>query len=152
MIRSASGFNLAIEMLFISGQQPNAPHSRHPRFNLAIEMLFISGRARYNALSFASSVSISQSRCFSFQVYGGHSPSAYLWNVSISQSRGFSFQVNWMTVASHWTRMRFNLAIEMLFISGRKEQTVVRGPTDVSISQSRCFSFQVQIFGQRRRG
>ena len=39
-----------------------------PSFNLAIEMLVISGRVRITARCFRSIVSISQSRCLSFQV------------------------------------------------------------------------------------
>ena len=37
------GFNLAIEMLFISGARGGDEHLSNLRFNLAIEMLFISG-------------------------------------------------------------------------------------------------------------
>ena len=67
-IKALSGFNLAIERLFMSGCAGGYPN-----------------RARLE-------VSISQSRGFSCQ---GRA-TAVIWtgvNVSISQSRGFSFQV-----------------------------------------------------------
>ena len=93
---------------------------RFRRFNLAIEMLFISGAPRTTQKhQHRFSVSISQSRCFSFQDRRHPPP------------------------AAHCTPC-FNLAIERLFISGAV--LVVEGaccPGFVSISQSRCFSFQV---------
>ena len=88
-------FNLAIEMLFISGRWPlNTMQGRLPGFNLAIEMLFISGEA--------------------IRV-----PLIGIRPVSISQSRGFSFQAPRRAIGKGYLLHRFNLAIEMLFISGR---------------------------------
>ena len=43
----AVGFNLAIEMLFISGACSNRKPNSFCRFNLAIEMLFISGTVKF---------------------------------------------------------------------------------------------------------
>ena len=59
-------FNLAIEMLVISGHPPPVQPHQNPRFNLAIEMLVISG-CLFHPGRGAVSVSISQSRCLSFQ-------------------------------------------------------------------------------------
>ena len=83
-------FNLAIEMLVISGLPMLRQHLRPEGFNLAIEMLVISGRWE-NWVVTEIDVSISQSRCLSFQgltefcVVCAH-------QVSISQSRCLSFQ------------------------------------------------------------
>ena len=68
-IGSTNRFNLAIEMLFISGEYAiNTRSEQHCCFNLAIEMLFISGFPLPLTLPAFISVSISQSRCFSYQV------------------------------------------------------------------------------------
>ena len=66
---ASDGFNLAIEMLVISGTSDLTTKRSLNCFNLAIEMLVISGRylnipSRNNSCH----VSISQSRCLSFQV------------------------------------------------------------------------------------
>ena len=64
------------------------------------------------------------------------------FSVSISQSRCLSFQVSgefMMKKCSH----RFNLAIEMLIISGGCQAVSGGFAYHVSISQSRCLSFQV---------
>ena len=63
-------FNLAIEMLFISGPTKRIQHylTAIASFNLAIEMLFMSGACAPRRCGGTTDVSISQSRCFSFQV------------------------------------------------------------------------------------
>ena len=160
-------------------------------FNLAIEMLFISGTDsllfRYRRVP----VSISQSRCFSFQVRehwqsgstrlgfqsrnrdafhfrdtlpSGTAIRVYCFNlaiemlfisgqhalritdnrvrwVSISQSRCFSYQATCHRILP-LRKIGFNLAIEMLFISGKSPNATDSAWRQVSISQSRCFSFQ----------
>ena len=64
-------FNLGIEMLFVSREHRSpAPQCRQHSFNLGIEMLFVSSSCR--AVGYYKSnlkVSISESRCFSFQVH-----------------------------------------------------------------------------------
>ena len=65
-------------------------------------------------------VSISQSRCFSFQATTAHGTSSPKTIVSISQSRCFSFQGNDADDDAGWLTECFNLAIEMLFISGHR--------------------------------
>ena len=92
-------------------------------------------------------VSISQSRCFSFQQDVGVSLRQAIVFVSISQSRCFSFQQGFF--------MNNPLDIH-LFQSRNRDaflfnQTFAPGQscrhTNVSISQSRCFSFQLYPFG-----
>ena len=71
----------------------------------------------YNRTTNTYQVSISQSRCFSVQGRGRLNDRRNRRIVSISQSRCFSFQGRMiLSVAS--PGMSFNLAIEMLFISG----------------------------------
>ena len=165
-------FNLAIEMLIISGLQADAKfRAAEARFNLAIEMLIISGLTKKNNSCAPFHVSISQSRCLSFQAgMDCGKPCCSGMRVSISQSRCLSFQVT-NCRAYLLKEVRFNLAIEMLIISGlstanekrclhsmfqsrnrdayhfRIEDT--RQGTwyliEVSISQSRCLSFQGRI-------
>ena len=98
-------------------------------FNLAIERLFISGphKIAFVKLKYTK-VSISQSRCFSFQ--------------------GFQFQSTSRRVCG----LSFNLAIEMLFISGPRHALQRQRRTNVSISQSRCFSFQAKRNGNCGNG
>ena len=61
-------FNLVIEMLFISGLENDiGRQATISGFNLAIEMLFISGIGMTATRATPCHVSISQSRCFSFQ-------------------------------------------------------------------------------------
>ena len=164
-------FNLAIEMLVISGRHNRKSdestdtfqsrnrdachfrqhYRRHEsaapfRFNLAIEMLVISGDAAEQTFCQRHDyVSISQSRCLSFQgrcedtmprtvirFQSRNRDACHFRNceqfcqcgrypeVSISQSRCLSFQDRragrcWMPC------FRFNLAIEMLVISGRSQ-------------------------------
>ena len=138
-------FNLVIEMLFISGQGVIAHEEDGDRF-----------------------VSISSSRCFSFQEDAEaaiasalqefqsrhrdafHFRRAYRTRlpnklyVSISSSRCFSFQVS-KRQASGKSSNSFNLVIEMLFISGPVQSVGHRHSRSVSISSSRCFSFQETI-------
>ena len=154
-------------MLFISGDGDiNVALADGYGFNLAIEMLFISGATDLFAWRYNGVVSISQSRCFSFQVSRQLVSLASARIVSISQSRCFSFQdkpelrladfsfvfqsrnrdaFHFRTGGTSDSRGcgydSFNLAIEMLFISG-KPPASARVTRNVSISQSRCFSFQ----------
>ena len=81
-------------MLFSSGSTPTRTKEvPNPfSFNLAIERLFISGDRRILRSRHLIFVSISQSRCFSFQEKE-ELVKAFVDNVvSISQSRCFSFQ------------------------------------------------------------
>ena len=87
-------------------------------FNLVIEMLFISGAARKLDTLLAINVSISSSRCFSFQVKLLTIEEARARYVSISSSRCFSFQERAARATSRAVKS-FNLVIEMLFISGK---------------------------------
>ena len=66
-------------------------------------------------------VSISQSRCLSFQGYASRDCQRRC-NVSISQSRCLSFQDLLSTNVDDW-KISFNLAIEMLVISGSSHET-----------------------------
>ena len=162
-------FNLAIEMLIISGLRSARQGGHLTCFNLAIEMLIISGPrtesvTRYTRSLFQSRnrdayhfrtsnpyasssarafVSISQSRCLSFQVHARLKLGGRHSRVSISQSRCLSFQVKAREEQRVHLVRRFNLAIEMLIISGRIPCRVNHPLFDVSISQSRCLSFQV---------
>ena len=117
-----SRFNLGIEMLFISrspsssmpmyimlwfqSRNRDAFHFKDARhkvdqtawqrlcFNLGIEMLFVSSSLTVAAaLALTGSVSISESRCFSFQAARDDDTDARQESrVSISESRCFSFQ------------------------------------------------------------
>ena len=87
-------FNLGIEMLFVSSAEQTrrfGQKSFQTRFNLGIEMLFVSRSNTYSADNSYYHVSISESRCFSFQVFIDPS-AAHPKHVSISESRCFSFQ------------------------------------------------------------
>ena len=116
-MRCAS-FNLAIEMLVISGDKKMRVVEVHDAsFNLAIEMLVISGQAIIPRPTTSNVVSISQSRCLSFQV-------SMNYRIPISapsfQSRNRDachFRLRRYRVASI-IGFCFNLAIEMLVISG----------------------------------
>ena len=81
----------------------------------------------------ATKVSISQSRCLSFQ----GDPGAWRWRsadvVSISQSRFLSFQAKSKGTASRGASSSFNLAIEILVISG---------PLNSLAVTSHCYMFQ----------
>ena len=153
-------------MLFISGLFSSLYPPRKENFNLVIEMLFISGSRRTLVSNPLKPVSISSSRCFSFQGNGGSWAFAGLsfnlviemlfisgrlriqrhpaaCSVSISSSRCFSFQVRVAVRMTPTSSSCFNLVIEMLFISG-KHAGMGNRPRRwfVSISSSRCFSFQ----------
>ena len=163
-------FNLAIEMLFMSGPaeiespslfglrfQSRNRDAFHVRQEVPAEVqpgTFVSisqsrcfsCQARTVCLvkdAMPCYVSISQSRCFSCQgcrltcIAGMSSP------VSISQSRCFSCQ-GVLARPGHVAILRFNLAIEMLFMSGGCQRLFCRFAFRVSISQSRCFSCQVK--------
>ena len=118
-------FNLGIEMLFVSSLLFGNGSQSSYCFNLGIEMLFVSRMTiiRDGPLwYFANPVSISESRCFSFQVLPlkdcTEPPSCMF------QSRNrdaFRFKDN---------------------CRGRTGSIFI-----VSISESRCFSFQVRPFG-----
>ena len=79
-------------------------------------------------------VSISQSRCLSFQVSEGAGRVSPLSEVSISQSRCLSFQVVGYRGWQGGVPPCFNLAIEMLIISGTRRTT---NPSHISEFQSR---------------
>ena len=142
----SSGFNLAIEMLFMSGNMSARTSLNAFCFNLAIERLFRSGLAGAPAHLLADSnfmgfnlaierlfrsglrmphrsnprrlyVSISQSRGFSGQDERAR-PRDSVKPVSISQSRCFSCQGKKPNNARRCSCSRFNLAIERLFSSG----------------------------------
>ena len=87
-------------------------------------MLIISGGTRC-AGAFLQIVSISQSRCLSFQAISCSRLFHARQCVSISQSRCLSFQGK-----NHYGMLnaiyRFNLAIEMLIISGTTEPSVTK--------------------------
>ena len=71
----------------------NSRAQRRKRFNLGIEMLFVSScMAARRLLVALRQVSISESRCFSFQENGVARGIRGLTHVSISESRCFSFQ------------------------------------------------------------
>ena len=72
-------FNLGIEMLFISrtpGRMPTGHSLTANSFNLGIEMLFVSRRRCRHQYPCDRLVSISESRCFSFQDPTGRFTSA----------------------------------------------------------------------------
>ena len=137
-------------------------------FNLGIEMLFVSSEDTEVSGGVAMhNVSISESRCFSFQgtavsvafvaskiMFQSRNRDAfrfkfrfpfttpiYVFIVSISESRCFSFQESTRRVSVPFIAS-FNLGIEMLFVSSRRIKPS-QGLAIVSISESRCFSFQV---------
>ena len=90
-----------------------------------------------------SDVSISESRCFSFQApsLSGHD---YLTDiVSISESRCFSFQVLVMVKSNGLHEVLFQSRNRDAFRFKEVTITVSGGTVYVSISESRCFSFQV---------
>ena len=140
------------------------------RFNLAIEMLFISGsaftRGRHgwyflfqsrNRDAFHFRVGNAGARRHRFPQFQSRNRDAFHFRlnetaldtlktyVSISQSRCFSFQAQ-ADAGVKVLVVGFNLAIEMLFISGWTACAQVR-LAHVSISQSRCFSFQGRACG-----
>ena len=76
-------------------------------FNLAIEMLIISGQRDSRASHGDRGVSISQSRCLSFQANGALTPMPGSGVVSISQSRCLSFQDGGHSRVRRPSRLRF---------------------------------------------
>ena len=88
-------------------------------------------------------VSISQSRCFSFQVGTRTHRGVDDTGVSISQSRCFSFQGMKLVMSSSITALRFNLAIERLFISGNSRDLPRASYVNVFQSRNRdAFHFR----------
>ena len=105
-------------MLVISGRRSAGYlQSALTRFNLAIEMLVISGAWTRRGNSFSIVVSISQSRCLSFQG---------AFHVTMTtEFRSFNLAIEMLVIsghavpaAAHCHNRGFNLAIEMLVISG----------------------------------
>ena len=132
-------------MLFVSSETEWERNYHWHSFNLGIEMLFVSSPYRRPCRPPPRMVSISESRCFSFQVrrhapdvvpprfsFQSRNRDAFRFkssrnlfkkpkvDVSISESRCFSFQVK--------------------SVRRRRKEVVI-----VSISESRCFSFQVTV-------
>ena len=166
-------------MLIISGlSYEHGTISTRRRFNLAIEMLIISGLksvSRY--LAERTSVSISQSRCLSFQVIVTVGENVIVPVSFQSRNRdACHFRLVLQPTDLRHQPQRFNLAIEMLVISGIKISALrcfvptfqsrnrdachFRAQTagnlyslhqQVSISQSRCLSFQVSNGCYRER-
>ena len=93
---------------------------------------------------FSRSVSISESRCFSFQVCGEISGQARQLKVSISESRCFSFQGSSYIIGPfrniNGFQSRNRDAFRFKISKSKGEETI---ESIVSISESRCFSFQV---------
>ena len=90
-------------------------------FNLGIEMLFVSSSVAW------------------------HDPRGSGRQVSISESRCFSFQAAKTPPPAHGTES-FNIGIEMLFVSRCSKYERWRRSIVVSISESRCFSFQHRCY------
>ena len=149
------------------GGKPSISGDRNGRFNLAIEMLFMSGT--YNGRVATYEIQGFQSRnrdAFQFMCRGNPRTHRLLFSVSISQSRCFSFQVMLQQLLGHQriqfqsrNREAFQFRLSELIESG--ERTVFQSrnrdafqfrprnpprnpisPLYVSISQSRCFSVQ----------
>ena len=110
-------FNLAIEMLIISGSKDSLLYLLSNGFNLAIEMLVISGHRLFARGGRQGVVSISQSRCLSFQV-GRQSCLPLLSDMFQSRNRDACH----FRLPDGFLRLElagcFNLAIEILVISG----------------------------------
>ena len=139
-------FNLAIEMLVISGRRVIVSMRRHSRafqsrnrdachfraagsckvkaatlrcFNLAIEMLVISGSmAVWIAAVSSADVSISQSRCLSFQGQYRRLSDAAESRFQSRNRDACHFRSLMVITNPLQIRLCFNLAIEMLVISG----------------------------------
>ena len=137
--------------------------SHRGRFNLAIEMLVISGCKSSAVTVSANTVSISQSRCLSFQVATTHAPSYQVASKFQSRNRDachfreLDFRLICRCLPS------FNLAIEMLVISGpitpelravllggfnlAIEMLVISGLTYSSVNPRRytCFNLAIEM-------
>ena len=115
------------------------------RFNLAIEMLFISG---LEFLQMGCHVGLFQSRnrdAFHFRKRRSRSRRRIKSSpVSISQSRCFSFQDGIVDPSAKTVHVRFNLAIEMLFMSGYKHPTPDEGCVRLFQSRNRD-AFHVRL-------
>ena len=107
-------------------------------------MLFVSRPTFSWTPPASATVSISESRCFSFQDQLEVDWKLSAFEVSISESRCFSFQVYRLS-RSLFEYICFNLGIEMLFVSRKKPAKLSPKNPLVSISESRCFSFQVEL-------
>ena len=133
--RNRDAFHFRVGAPFVLGVSPSSFQSRnrdafHFRsatksstwnpfgFNLAIEMLFISGKILRRDRHSKTHLFQSRNRdAFHFRVPPSAAGTAASSYVSISQSRCFSFQGKSCNISST-PFLRFNLAIEMLFISG----------------------------------
>ena len=114
-------------------------------------MLFVSSKRdrTYLQNAYQDLVSISESRCFSFQA----TPAAIAGPVTYCHSFNLGIEMLFVSSESNVSELRgllllgsFNLGIEMLFVS-RQYRTfhLIMGILKVSISESRCFSFQVKL-------
>ena len=111
-------FNLAIEMLIISGHKGGFyVHRTVEQFQSRNRDAYHFRRVLTTSPSTNRMVSISQSRCLSFQDALSVCGVMSAIDVSISQSRCLSFQGR-IYAARQAGEVRFNLAIEMLIISG----------------------------------
>ena len=122
---------------------------------------------RCSASRASAAVSISQSRCFSFQVADRDNRTDELGKFQYRNRDAFHFRLTNIRRRRKPSGTGFNLAIEMLFISGPRYTPPDRTPDEkfqsrnrdafhirldcqalsasglrVSISQSRCFSYQ----------
>ena len=139
-----SSFNLAIEMLVMSGEEvvdlpeaqegfqsrnrdachfrsrPASPEKRRGRTVSISQSRCLSFQACRSAIWRArfGRVSISQSRCLSFQACVSIASLSETTQVSISQSRCLSFQGS-SSISGTLSYFCFNLAIEMLVMSGK---------------------------------
>ena len=128
-------------MLFISAPPERATDPDWHCFNLAIEMLFISGTRGELAIEPLRKVSISQSRGFSvqgFRLCG----EGWTHQVSISQSRCFSFQGSFELRLAKLPELEFQSRNREAFQFRFSQRICFLRGTYVSISQSRGFSFQ----------
>ena len=169
-------FNLAIEILVISGYPASYRHRRHQRVSISqSRFLSFQGRPAILVYLWMTMVSISQSRFLSFQAalvrnlpcgiekFQSRNRDSCHFRVAAFaagivklgfQSRNRDschFRTTKPTDAIISAEMRFNLAIEILVISGYLDNNLVRVLSClVSISQSRFLSFQVARGGELR--
>ena len=134
-------FNLGIEMLFISSFVNRRTDRLYPIVSISESRCFSFQVQCFVRYAIGISVSISESRCFSFQGRAFAFPMPLI-PVSISESRCFSFQEAKCSNSATHNNRRFNLGIEMLFISRNRCELRCSADSAVSISESRCFSFQ----------
>ena len=129
---------------FRSNREPGHLHPT-PSFNLAIEMLVISGELdtvlSTAALSFQSR---NRDACHFRVAPVWHTTGLELFQ---SRNRDACHFRGIRTLAERKTTQCFNLAIEMLVISGNLHAIDSDMERIVSISQSRCLSFQVDTEG-----